>query len=218
MATEIERRFFPVAGWHPQQQAPGMGAADPIVQGYFWPGETVDARVHCSTGPVKRFSLLLNILHHQEPMEIPLPEADGIALHDKTGGRLLSKAWTLRVRNSGSKGGEFCLKGKAKGLERPEYEYPLSAARTGQLLALCSDTHIHKDRYTHGFSGRQWEIDVFRQQLPGEPAIIIELELPHPEAAFARPDYVGEEITGSKGLSNAKMARRKWEFARALSL
>lgn len=206
MPVEIERKYLPKdPAWRP------AGAFDPIVQGYFWPGKTADAFIERTSSST--FQLLLTFGSRHQPWSLPLPMQDGQELHGATGGKLLTKEWTLRVRHSGSRGGEFCLKGKACGLERPEFEYLIPPADTQRLFSMCPHTHITKDRYSLPHAGHTFEVDVFRNPAPQHPAVLIEVELAHAGIAPALPDWAGEEVTGVKGYTNARMAKQRWRAA-----
>ena len=200
MATEIERKYLPKdPHWRPS------GMPQHLVQGYFWPGEMAEGLVSGTT-----FTLTLK--NTAATYSISLPEQDAAELHAATHGQLMDSSWTLRIRTENDNpAGIFCIKGKAKGISRPEYEYLLTPEVTRALLPPCRSTHIVKDRYTLELNGYTWEVDVYASPLPGDPAVTIEVELPSEETAPALPHWVGEEISHNKAYTNAAMARRRHE-------
>jgi len=104
-----------------------------------------------------------------------------------SGGRL-----SVRVRIADH---EAWLNIKAGGLvaSRHEYEYrvPLDEAR--ELLALAGGPLIEKTRHFVEHGGMTWEIDEFHGQNLG--LVVAELELESEDAAFARPPWLGLEVT-----------------------
>lgn len=209
MPHEFERRYLPLnPDWRPK------GEANRIVQGYFWPGETVNARIEAD--PRQMFTLVLDIKNDRSLWKFVLPVDEGRELFEATkNGKELTGAWTVRVRNSEKKGGELCLKGKAKGIDRPEYEYPLSVSDTHALLGLCPLTHITKLRSELLHADRIWEFDKFISPLPGEPVTTFEVELPDALTVPVPHPQAGQDITSIKGYSNAARARRREQFLRS---
>lgn len=202
MAIEIERKYLPKdPAWRPS------GTPVRLVQGYLWPGEMAVA-------VVQEAALRLQVLESGKVYVLALPAADAAELHAATQGQPLDGSWTLRIRTANNAPeGIFCIKGKARGISRPEYEYALDAATTRALLDACRGTQIAKDRYTLERSGYIWEVDVYANPLPGDPAVTIEVELPCEDAAPALPDWVGQEVTQDKRYTNAALARRRWHAA-----
>jgi adenylate cyclase len=52
---------------------------------------------------------------------------------------------------------------------------------------------IDKVRHIVPVAGQRWEVDVFEGENAG--LVVAELELDHPDEAFERPDWLGEEVT-----------------------
>lgn len=208
MAKEIERRYLPKApDWRPE------GQSNRIIQGYFWLNEMVAA--HIAHDGQQAYTLVMEMRGQTTSWSLPLPKHDGHELHQATNGEEMGSQWTLRVRQSDRKGGEFCIKGKSMGIARPEYEYPLPADITQTLLQLCAGTHIIKRRFEIPHEGFVWEVDVYDAPLPDEPAVMIEVELPDETTQAPLPPWVGEEVSHIKTYANAALARRRWLAVKA---
>jgi CYTH domain-containing protein len=111
---------------------------------------------------------------------------------------------TVRVRLIGEQG-FLTIKGRSQGISRSEFEYPIPAADAEQLLLLCGAGRIDKIRYhiTHG--GHLWEVDVFSGANQG--LVIAEIELASEQEAFARPDWLGEEVSHNPRYFNSQLSR-----------
>ncbi|TND08626.1 MAG: adenylate cyclase [Bacteroidetes bacterium] len=114
---------------------------------------------------------------------------------------------TVRVRTAGDKG-FITIKGKGKGLRRPEFEYEIPLEDAKELLALCDETIIVKKRHLVQHEAHTWEVDVFEGDNAG--LIVAEIELSHEDETFAVPDWAGEEVTFDGRYSNASLSRRPW--------
>lgn len=193
MPFEIERRFLlQDPHWRP------TGKPERIVQGYFWLGETATARIAATAN--KAFHLVIQPADSRLSYSLPLPAKDGAALK-----KAFNSGWTLRVRHSSRQGGLLTLKGKAKGLSRPEYEYPLGKSDTEVLLALTSGSHVIKDRYRKPHKGFVWEIDIYHGKLSGHASC--EVELANETQQPALPPFVGVEVSHQKSFTAAALAR-----------
>lgn len=84
---------------------------------------------------------------------------------------------------------------RADGIARPEFEYEIPRDDAADMLrTVCTGCLIEKDRFCVPHAGLVWEVDVFRGSLAG--IVLAELELEDEDQPFARPDWVGEEVTG----------------------
>ena len=118
-------------------------------------------------------------------------------------------ARVVRVRIEGSSG-FLTIKGRTEGIARPEYEYPLPLSDATELLdRLCLQPVITKRRYTETFAGLVWEIDVFEGANAG--LVIAEVELPSMDASFARPAWLGEEVSHDPRYFNANLAQHPFQ-------
>lgn len=111
----------------------------------------------------------------------------------------------VRVRIAGDEA-RLTVKGRTVGLTRSEFEYaiPLDDARA-MLDRLCERPLIEKDRHLELHEGKTWEIDVFHGE--NEGLVVAELELSSEDEPFARPEWLGEEVSSDPRYANANLAR-----------
>jgi adenylate cyclase len=111
---------------------------------------------------------------------------------------------TVRVRLDGETG-FITIKRSVKGCARAEYEYTIPAADAAEMLdTLCSGYEVCKTRHIVSFGGKTWEIDVFEGVNAG--LILAEIELQDKDEEFARPQWLGEEVTGDKRYYNSYLS------------
>lgn len=120
---------------------------------------------------------------------------------------------TVRVRINGSKG-FLTVKGisNASGTSRYEWEKEISVEEAEELLLLCEPTIIEKTRHIIPVSKELFfEVDEFHHENDG--LVIAEIELPHENFQFVKPDWLGEEVTGDVRYYNSMLSKkpyRKW--------
>ena len=120
--------------------------------------------------------------------------------------------WTARIRFRDAKT-IFTLKGRLTGATAIELEWSIDRALGEQLVAQQDHPYVEKRRYEWtGTDGFVWEIDEFEGGL--DNLIVAEVELPSEDTPVVLPDWVGVELTGNRGWSNASLARRKTELTR----
>jgi adenylate cyclase len=112
---------------------------------------------------------------------------------------------TIRIRIRGSKG-FLTIKGITRNMTRDEYEYEVPVGQAEELFALHSKSRIEKVRYTIGFNGFTWEVDEFFGE--NEGLIIAEIELTSEDQEFARPPWLGEEVTSDSRYYNSYLAEK----------
>jgi adenylate cyclase len=118
-----------------------------------------------------------------------------------------SKDSTVRVRLAGDEAW-LTVKGKTLGASRDEFEYAIPPEDARQMLdTLCPD-RVVKTRYVVPHEGHDWEVDVFEAGNAG--LVVAEIELDDESEAFARPDWLGEEVTDDHRYANANLARAPW--------
>lgn len=116
---------------------------------------------------------------------------------------------TVRVRTWDKKG-FVTVKGKSSksGLSRFEWEKEIDLAEAQQLMQLCLPVIIEKKRYLiPESSGLIFEVDEFFGAHEG--LIIAEIELPREDAAFEKPEWLGEEVTGDVHYYNSYLSKAK---------
>ena len=113
---------------------------------------------------------------------------------------------TVRVRIRGDKG-YLTIKGPSTqaGLSRYEYEQEIKLADARDLMAICEPGIIDKTRYlVKSPDGRHtWEVDEFHGDNDG--LVMAEVELASEDEAFAKPSFVGREVTGDRRFYNSHM-------------
>ena len=110
---------------------------------------------------------------------------------------------TVRVRLEDNIG-TVTIKSKTNGITRNEFEYAIPAQEAKELLMLCSGPLIEKIRYRIPQENHTWEIDVFEGDNDG--LIIAEIELTSDEDYFAKPQWLGEEVSGDSRYYNSNLA------------
>lgn len=111
----------------------------------------------------------------------------------------------VRVRILDDRKARLTVKSGKAGLERDEFEYDIPLSDAEAMLALRTGEVIAKRRYRlPAGEGLTWEVDVFGEGQDG--LVLAEIELPAKDASFARPDWLGNEVTGDPRYSNAALA------------
>lgn len=113
------------------------------------------------------------------------------------------KARTVRVRLAGEQA-FLTIKGVSVGASRAEFEYEIPAADAEQLLMLSDGPIIEKIRRVIAFEGARWEVDEFLGENAG--LVVAEIELHSEDQAFARPEWIGEEVTHDSRYFNSNLA------------
>ncbi|HTM78555.1 MAG TPA: CYTH domain-containing protein [Devosia sp.] len=112
---------------------------------------------------------------------------------------------TVRVRIVDGERAVLTLKGRAKGLVRAEYEYPIPLADARELMGMARPHVIEKRRHTLRHGGLLWEVDVFAGRHAG--LVLAEVELDAEDQAVELPDWVGREVSDDKRFYNASLSR-----------
>ena len=111
---------------------------------------------------------------------------------------------TIRVRLIEGDQGYITIKGKAKGLSRPEYEYAIPEEDAEELLKSFCDNIVSKKRYKIEVEGKLWEVDEFLED--NEGLIIAELELKGETEAFLLPEWIDREVTADPRYYNSELS------------
>jgi len=96
------------------------------------------------------------------------------------------------------------LKSRELGHTRQEFEYPLPLDDARALLALCVGGLIDKRRHLVQHQGHLWEVDEFLGDNAG--LVVAEIELESADEAFAKPDWIGAEVTDDPRYYNLALA------------
>lgn len=121
-----------------------------------------------------------------------------------------SSTCSVRVRVSDDEA-HLNIKSATLDIVRSEYEYAIPLAEGEELLALCEDALVEKRRYFVEYGGLTWEIDVFEGE--NEGLVVAEIELERVDQEFARPTWLGEEVSQDARYYNVYLARhpyRRW--------
>lgn len=110
---------------------------------------------------------------------------------------------SVRVRIQGEEA-FLNLKSRALGRTRQEFEYPLPLDDARALLALCVGGLIDKRRHLVQHQGHLWEVDEFLGDNAG--LVVAEIELGSADEAFAKPDWIGAEVTDDARYYNLALA------------
>lgn len=121
-----------------------------------------------------------------------------------------SKERTVRIRVAGEQG-YLTIKGATSGVSRAEFEYEIPLADAQQMLTLCDGPLIEKYRRKISYEGMLWEVDEFLGENQG--LVVAEIELESEYQKFAKPDWVGEEVTQDARYYNSNLSAQpfcKW--------
>jgi adenylate cyclase len=114
-------------------------------------------------------------------------------------------ARTVRVRIERDRA-TLTIKGKTEGATRAEFEYDIPVDEAAQLLDhLCQRPLIEKTRRRIDIGGHTWEVDEFLGENAG--LAVAEIELACEQERFAKPDWIGEEVTGDPRYYNSSLIR-----------
>lgn len=110
---------------------------------------------------------------------------------------------SIRVRLSGDTA-SLNFKGLTIGARRTEFEYPVPPEDARQMLDLyCGTRLIEKTRHYLRLSDWTWEIDEFNGANAG--LVVAEVELDSEDDDFARPEWLGREVTSDPRYYNIRL-------------
>ncbi len=113
---------------------------------------------------------------------------------------------SVRVRLAGE-AGWLSVKSMTPGLSRAEYEAAIPAVEANEMLdRLCEGPLIEKWRHIVVYQGSEWEIDEFLGENAG--LVIAELELESEDTVFARPPWLGVEVTHDERYYNFRLSEK----------
>ena len=119
-------------------------------------------------------------------------------------GYIASGRRTVRVRLSDDRAW-LTIKGPSRdgGLSRYEWEREIDASEAMELLQLAEGALIDKRRWLVEYEGHTFEVDEFAGD--NEGLTIAEVELSSTDEAFARPLWLGREVTGERRFYNSHL-------------
>ncbi|KAF1691839.1 CYTH domain-containing protein [Pseudoxanthomonas koreensis] len=100
------------------------------------------------------------------------------------------------------------LKSRQRGHTRQEFDYPIPVDDARQLLALCTGGLVEKNRHYVEHEGHLWEVDEFLGANAG--LVVAELELDSADEPYARPRWLGAEVTDLARYYNLALAERPY--------
>lgn len=106
--------------------------------------------------------------------------------------------------------GYITIKGEGD-FNRDEFEYEIPFEEATALLSLCQGSIIEKTRYRLPVDSEcdlAWELDIFEGDNAG--LVVAELEIPEEGCAFARPDWLGQDVTRDNAYKNSSLAERPY--------
>lgn len=114
---------------------------------------------------------------------------------------------SVRVRIEGQ-AAFLNLKSRQLGHTRLEFDYPIPLEDARQLLELCVGGRVEKRRHYVRHQDHLWEVDEFLGDNAG--LVVAEIELDSADEAFARPDWLGVEVTDQPRYYNLALAGRPY--------
>ena len=99
------------------------------------------------------------------------------------------------------------------GMTRYEFEKEITTDEAEHLLQLCEPGIIDKRRYLIPYEGHTYEVDEFYGD--NEGLVMAEVELQHSDETFARPPFLGPEVTGDHRFYNKQMRANPFKNWRA---
>ena len=115
----------------------------------------------------------------------------------------------VRVRIDGDLA-MITIKGKTEGISRGEWEYAIPLDDAEQLLlGLCEKPLIEKKRTRIPHGDFVWEVDEFFGENLG--LVVAEIELESETQDFARPDWLGAEVSHDRRYANANLFKHPFQ-------
>lgn len=120
---------------------------------------------------------------------------------------------SVRVRIEGDEA-HLNIKAAVVGASRAEYDYLIPLAEGLEIFETLCAGRVKKTRHVVVHGGHAWEIDEFEGDNAG--LIVAEIELTDAREPFARPDWLGAEVTQEKRYYNHSLSLhpyRQWADA-----
>lgn len=115
---------------------------------------------------------------------------------------------SVRVRVDG-KQGYLNIKSMTLGVHRHEFEYVIPLDEANEILdTLVSGPIIDKTRHLIPYGQHLWEVDEFHGDNAG--LIIAEIELASLDEPFARPDWIGADVSDDPRYYNVSLIQHPY--------
>jgi len=117
---------------------------------------------------------------------------------------------SVRIRITDEERAQIGIKRRLSSTERAEFEFDVPVPEAREMIdQVCKGRVIEKTRYLiPAGSGLVWEVDVFHGNNDG--LVVAEIELPHSDAPFDKPDWLGEEVTEDIRYLNNQLVENPW--------
>lgn len=102
------------------------------------------------------------------------------------------------------------IKGKALGLVRSEFEYPIPHDDAIEMIRSMCLVKLAKRRWFVRHGDHEWHVDEFMGENQG--LVVAEIELGHELETFDRPSWIGDEVTDDHRYANANLAVNPHRF------
>lgn len=115
---------------------------------------------------------------------------------------------SVRVRLEGDEA-RLNIKAAVVGSARDEYEYPVPVDDCRRILDTLCVGRVEKIRHYIERDGLTWEIDEFLNDNAG--LVVAEVELDSVDQVFAKPEWIGRELTDDRRFYNHHLALHPWK-------
>ena len=119
----------------------------------------------------------------------------------------VEKERTMRVRIVGDEAW-VTIKGYISDVSRHEFEYAIPVQDALTILEQMCPFKMKKHRYCIEYQGHVFEVDEYFGD--NAPLVVAEIELPTEDTEFARPEWLGEEITHDGRFTNAYLSQHPY--------
>lgn len=115
---------------------------------------------------------------------------------------------SVRLRICGQQA-NLNIKSGTLGIVRQEFEYPIPLEDAKQMLSLCMQPIIEKNRHILTYGNHKWEIDEFLAENSG--LLVAEIELQAESEEFEHPPWLGEEVSHDPAYYNVSLVKKPYK-------
>ncbi|WP_434631514.1 CYTH domain-containing protein [Chromobacterium sp. CV08] len=119
----------------------------------------------------------------------------------------VEKERTVRVRVVGEQAW-LTLKSHISNVSRHEFEYAIPLADAQTIMDAMCPMVVDKLRHRIEYQGFVWEVDEFFGDNAG--LVLAEIELPAEDTQFAKPQWIGAEVTEDGRYTNAYLSKKPY--------